>query len=322
MKRSGTMTLNEPEAGADAGIDASGDVAQLPGAPDREGYSHYRIGEVRLALRSDLPDVLEEFAWLYAPIDPASAAPTDDSTVIRMEVRQGRRTAFGRRTYEISGDGVAIKTVRSRRELLPYLEWGINYRLIARASRFLQLHAASLVRRGKGFIFCGMSGAGKSTLAAALLSRGWTYLCDEFALIHRQTHRLHAFPKALCIKAGSFDLVGRMGLPLVGGRCYVKALKGRVAYVNPPRRSLPKAGAATAINYIFFPSYTGNASPRTSAVKPARAMMALASQALNRNVVGLDTVPILSRIVRDAQCYSLESGPLEATCELIESLAG
>ena len=29
----------------------------------------------------------------------------------------------------------------------------------------------------------GDNGAGKSTLAAGLVARGWTYMCDEFALI-------------------------------------------------------------------------------------------------------------------------------------------
>ena len=285
---------------------------------DESGYTHYRIGEVRVALRSDRPDVLEEFASLYSPTAAPSDEVTSDCDVIHMEVRQ-HRSLLGMRRFEVLGDNVSVKTVRSRRELLPYLEWGINYRLIARPSRYLLIHAASLARNGQGYIFCGASGAGKSTLAAALIARGWTYRCDEFALIDRQTLRMHAFPKALCIKAGSFPLMAKLNLPLRRDRCYVKALKGRVGYVNPPSASQPGGDTSVPVKHVFFPMFRGGTQPRLFDVSPAKATMILAGQALNRSTVGPQTIPLLSRVVSDAPCYGLESGTLESTCEMIES---
>ncbi len=44
------------------------------------------------------------------------------------------------------------------------------------------IHAASLVRDGRGIIICGRSRSGKTTLALALLASGFGLLSDEFAL--------------------------------------------------------------------------------------------------------------------------------------------
>ena len=54
------------------------------GRVDDDGYTHFRIGEVKLALRSDVRNVLDEFKDLYSPIDPdESDSPGDETNTIR-----------------------------------------------------------------------------------------------------------------------------------------------------------------------------------------------------------------------------------------------
>jgi hypothetical protein len=220
----------------------------------------------------------------------------------------------------ISGDGQELFTDRRDLEVLPYLEWGINWRVMATRSNYLQLHSAAMVYGGQGVIFAGASGCGKSTLAAGLLSRGWTYLSDEFGLIDPDTTYLHSFPKALCIKAGSFDLIERLDLPLRRRRHYVKAFKGRVAYISPQDVGPQMEAAPGPIRFVIFPEYIEGGEPRLRPLSPGRAAFALAGHALNRNVFGSRAISILSAVVRGAECFRLESGPLEPTCALIDAL--
>lgn len=278
---------------------------------------HYRIGDIAVSLQSELVEVLEDFTALYRGCPEGTA---DSDRTIRMEVRVGNNARLGRKRYLIFGDGKRLGSERRWHEILPSLEWGINSRVIATQSNFLQLHAATMVYRGKGVIFAGPSGCGKSTLAAALLSRGWRYLSDEFALINPNTLRLHPFPKALCIKRGAFKLIQRMSLRFAGRYHYVKRLKGRVGYINPFEGGRKVIGEPSPIRFVVFPKYTDGGEPHLYPVPRPRAVLALAGCALNRNDFDDGAVSILSRVARGAQCFSLESGPIDTTCSLIESV--
>jgi hypothetical protein len=116
-------------------------------------------------------------------------------------------------------------------EVLPHVEWAINWEVPLLHPEYLHLHASSLARGGVGVMLPADSGSGKSTLAAALVTRGWEYLCDEFALIDAETLALHPFPRAVCIKEGSWEVMERLGVSMAGRRHYVKGVKGFVKFV-------------------------------------------------------------------------------------------
>jgi HprK-related kinase A len=277
----------------------------------------FTIGDLDVVVRSDLPEALADFAALY-PL--SSRRDTASGGVIEMEVRRSGRSRLGRRRFDIHGDGETIHKNLHAGEVLPHLEWGISWRIVARRSDFLQVHAASMARDGQGVVLAGASGAGKSTLVAGLLARGWNYLCDEFALIKPTTLELHPYPKAVCIKAGAFDVVRRLGLRFSRDRYYAKAIKGRVGYISPHDLGPRTVAGPCPVRYVIFPQYGGDCEPRVRPVPRARAAFALLSQVLNRDVFAQRAVALLGRVVRDAQCFALESGALEGTCEMIESI--
>ena len=284
---------------------------------DSERVLHRKIGDIDVTVTGDAEDVLDDFAALYGAKE--TGHETVDSS-IRMEVRMSRRAAFGRSRYAIFGDGKELFTDRRALEVLPYLEWGINWRVMDRCTGYLQLHAATLSFEGQGVLLVGNSGVGKSTLAAGLVSRGWTYLSDEFALIDPDTLRLHPFPKAMCIKAGSFEVIERLNLPLWRRRHYVKAIKGAVGYVRPQDFAPGVVPSPCPIRFVIFPKYGDGEQPRFYPVLSGHAAFSMAGHALNRTVFGERTVSILSKVVRQAECLGLVSGPINETCELIESL--
>ncbi len=278
----------------------------------------FTIGPVSVIVQSDLPEVLDDFAGLYADgrVERATAEP-----VIRMGVRAVRSGWMRPTRYEVLGDGQPLWTADHPREILPYLEWGINWRVIERCPQFVQVHAATLVRNGQGVLLAADSGSGKSTLAAGLLARGWQYLSDEFALIDPVELTMHALPKALCIKAGAFDAVRELGLPLWRERHYVKALKGCVGYIRPGDIRPNAVAAAAPIRWIIFPQYLAGCRPRLLPAPRAQALFTLAAGTLNRHIFGHQAAAILRRVVTAAACYRLEAGPLNETCDVVEELA-
>jgi HprK-related kinase A len=289
-----------------------GDQSSLPG-----GRLRFRIGSVGISVTSELDEALEDLAVLYG--DGCESRAGSDPT-IQMEVRKGRRSLLGGRRYGIWGDGEELFADRRRNEVLPYVEWGINWRVIAARTEYLQLHAATLARDGQAVVFAGPSGTGKSTLAAGLLSRGWSYLSDEFALIDPDTRLVHPFPKALCVKAGAFAEVERLKLPIWRRRHYVKAFKGRVGYISTRDIAPQVQTRPCPIRFIIFPRYAEGTETRLFSMPRGRAAFLLAQHVLNRQALGGRVISTLSDVVRDAQCLRLEAGALEATCDRIESL--
>ena len=276
-------------------------------------YIRFTIEDINVVVRSDLRELLPELTALYPETPDSQARRT-----IRVDVRE-TSSRFGRRRYRVSGDGTQVGGELRRNEVFPFVEWAINLRVIETRSEFVQLHAASMVHRGNGFIFAGASGAGKSTLAAGLMWRGWKYLCDEFALIDPSTLLLHPFPKPICIKAGAFPAMRRLGLPLARRGDYIKARKGRVAYINPLDVGQDAVGSPAPARFVIFPDYAEGRTPQLHPMQRAHALMELAGCVFNRHVFADQALPILSKMIGGAQCFRLESGQLEDTCDYLES---
>lgn len=278
---------------------------------------------MKVAVRGCEPEFTEDLAQLYSHVrqpDVTGDQLDRDNMLVLEALPSPSKNPFIKR-YKVTGDGEDLFVHLKRQEVLPYLEWATNWRVIARCPQFMQIHAASLSYNGKGLILAATSGSGKSTLAAALMSRGWRYLCDEFALINRQTLQLHAFPKAICIKAGSFPVLDQLGLPRWERKHYVKAFKGRVAYVKPSELSQRDLMQTHPIHRIVFPRYVAHDEPVLREMSRSEAAIQLAEMAFNRQAVGgQSAMEILTAVCRDAQCFRLETGDIHRSCEVIESL--
>lgn len=277
------------------------------------------IGDVAVSLRSDLRTVLEDFESLYAQ---RSFVSDQRHQPIKLEVRAAGRSRLGRRLYQVFADGQEVGGHRHSNGVFPLLEWGINLRIMATRGEYLQLHAASMVRDGQGFIFAGDSGCGKSTLAAILLSRGWGYLCDEFALVDVESVRLQPFPKALCIKEGSYPVMREVGLSFARRSDYLKELKGRVGYINPRTSGCSAMIPPAPLRFIVFPTFRGDVKPRLEPLSRGQALMELYRCCFNRHVFPQCAIPALGRLVSQAECFRLQVGSPEATAEVLESCVG
>jgi HprK-related kinase A len=286
--------------------------------PARRTVRHYQIGAVAVSLRSDLPAVQAAFHQCYRVyhVDHAGSGTFSIDVVTRRSWRSLRRY------YHILGNGEEIFVTRRPEMVLPHVEWAINSLVARHLPSYYQIHASVVSRHGTAVVFPGLPGQGKSTLAAALLRRGWSYLSDEFALIDPDTRLLVPYPKALCIKAGAFNMLEALGLPLDLSYVLLKGTKGRVAMLSPLAVRHDAVCEPCPIGAIMFPEWSPGQQPALEPMPRAQGLFQLIQVSFNFVKFRRGGFDLLAEIVRQVRCYRLRTGDLKQTCELVESGLG
>jgi HprK-related kinase A len=277
---------------------------------------HFRIGVISASLTTSVSDLMEQYTSLYR----AFQIERPGDRAIHVEARPAPFSPWHRKRYVVRVNGRTQFEPARRDEVLPYVEWAINWEVPRVMPEYLQLHASSMEVDGCGVVFPGESGSGKSTLTAGLLARGWRYLCDEFALIHADTLELHPYPRAICVKRPSYPVIESLGLKIHGNRHYLKGAKGYVGFIAPLEVRSDAVGVACPIRYVILPKYTQGAEPALVPISRAEAAFALHGVCFNLlkcQAVGLD---VLAEMVRGASCYRLISGEIQKTCDVVEQL--
>lgn len=286
------------------------------GTHRRESTLHFQVGVVSTTISSAVRPVLDDYAALYAPF----RTPRPAEGGIHVRVERARKGWFHRRRH--------IVTVNARRqfeparaaEVVPYLDWAINWEVPRAYPQALHLHAASMSLGGQGLILPALSGSGKSTLASGLLARGWGYLSDEFAIVDTATLAVQPYPRCICIKKPSMPAVEVLGLPVFRRRYYLKGAKGYVGYIRATDVRADAVSSACPVRFIVFPKYVRGAEPALVPVSRAEAALALHEVCFNLLTCPTPALSMLTELVRGAQCYRLIAGDLERTCVLLERL--
>lgn len=294
-------------------------TARPTGQAAQPGGDRYLLGPISATIDCPIRSVRDDFRHLYGDMAISHLQQQSDVAINVTIETDGLHLPWHPK-YRLLGDGELMYQRQPTAGVLPHLEWVINRRTTLRLTSRLQLHAASLARNGRGIIMAARSSCGKSTLTAALVAAGWSYLCDEFAMINPKTLGLHAFPRALCLKQGSFDTAKRLGLALHKPGCYATAFKGPVAYIPPRTLSMPDVSDSHPVAAVILPQYRPDCEPRLIDIPPAEAVLALAELAFNRHAFGADAINMLTQICTGAHCCRLISNDLHATVALLDNL--
>jgi hypothetical protein len=201
---------------------------------------------------------------------------------------------------------------------MPHVEWAVNGLIMRFLPHYFQLHASTMSLNGVGVLFAGKPAQGKSTLAAALLKRGWSYLSDEFALIDPHTRIMHPYPKALCIKSGSFRALCELDLPLDPRKVYYKGKKGWVSLLDPFNVRENAISEPCRIGMVVLPEYRAGTNPELVPLPRAQTAFELTHVAFNFLKFRDRGIELLADIVREAHCYRLWTNDLNATGDLLE----
>jgi hypothetical protein len=277
---------------------------------------HFRIGVVPISLTTPIRPLMDEYASLYRAYARADAG----SSAIRLEVSRSPLSLRRRRRYRVAANGRLQFEPSRFEEVLPYVEWTLNWHVPNLLPDCLQFHASAVEVDGHGVILPGESGVGKSTLTAGLLAGGARYLCDEFALVDTRTALLQPYPRALCIKKAAHPVIRELGLRLHGRRRHVKSTKGTVGFLDPLSVRPNAIGRPAPVRFIIFPRYIPGADPALVPISRAEAAFSLLPTCFNLLRCARPGVDMVASLVRSAACYRLVAGDLSRTCTRVLAL--
>ncbi len=277
---------------------------------------YYQVGAVALAIRCEVPAVLEDCDRLYGAFRTEQASPD----AIEFHIRRLRTKPWKPAQYVLCYDDCETVAGPEARAVIPELEAAINNQVLHTYTEYFQLHAGVMARDNRAVVFTGKSGTGKTSLAAALLARNWKYVCDEFALIDPDSLLVYPFPKPLSIKPSGLELIRKLELPICDQDWVSPKVDRRFTYVVPGEVRADCLAAPCAIDVILFATRRDHMPPRLTRLSESEAAMTLYRLGLNTQNLkraGFDTAVALARRTR---CYEVNLGSLEHDCDMIESL--
>ena len=275
----------------------------------------WRTGPFAVRVRTTLPAVAEQLAFLYADFPLV-----DDEAFIDFDLSIRSCSPLGRWVSVFVDGGVKFPWFR-RHLALPLFEWALNQCVFYRPHQYLVLHAAVVERDGRAAILPAPPGSGKSTLCAALVHRGWRLLSDEATLVRLSDGNIVAVPRPVGLKEASISTIRRFAPGAVLGPSWPGTPKGVLAHMRPPEESVQRAGELARPAWLVFPKYRAGAAPAITAVSKARALLRAADNSFNYSTLGQSGFEALADVVDACDCYEFSYCDLDAAVAWFDQLA-
>lgn len=279
-------------------------------------HRYYQVGTVALDVCSALPEVLSDLELLYGWFRTDS--PPADALFFEILLESSNPRA--KPDYVVRTPDRDFIAGPDRRAVMPELVAALNQQIIRRRLDVMHFHAGVMSFEGQGVLMPAYSGTGKTTLVAGLLSRGWKYLSDEFAMIDPDTLMIQPFPKPMCVKEGSWKMFADMGLPLRDSDGFAARSKWPRRYLNPLEISPNLLGEPCEVNWLFFLSEKDGSTRRIRRACQGDAAMLLYALGFNTRPFGPRGFQITTELARRARSFVIRRGPIEETCELLETI--
>lgn len=277
-----------------------------------------RIPPITVRLRSPIRTFAEQIHALYRDYeltDPEDFADVD----VRMLRVKGPR-AWLRPQVQFIVDGVTPFDPFPIDHALPMFEWGLNWVFCHRMHSYLLLHAAVLERGGRALVLPAWPGSGKSTLAAALCSKGWRFLSDEFGVVTFSGAEALPFARPVALKNESIDVMRAFDTGAFIGPLFPKTRKGIVAHFRIPEESVLRGCEPARIAAIAFPDFQLGETVSVRQLPKATAFLKLAGNSFNYEVVGEQGFRALSSIVHRCESFLVRYGDLASAQSALEEI--
>jgi HprK-related kinase A len=271
-----------------------------------------RIPPIIVRLRSPLQLFAEQFHTLYRNYALADACDFADVDIRMIRVGGARRWA--RPQVQFIVDGTTPFDPFPIDHAFPMFEWGLNWVFGQRMHSYLLLHAAAVERGGHALLLPAWPGSGKSTLAASLACRGWRLLSDEFGVVKLAEGKGHPtvlpFARPVALKNESIAVMRAFAPDAVFGPIFPKTRKGNVAHLGVPQESVARGSEPAGIGAIVFPDFQSGTSAWVRPLPKATALLKLAGNSFNYEIIGEKGFRTLSAIVTRCESYVLRYGRL------------
>jgi HprK-related kinase A len=283
----------------------------------REGVG-LDFGAVRVRLRTPVRELAGILRTVYGAYPAAPAAGFYDLTA-RLAPVGGVRRLF-RPQVSLSIDDESPFDPFPADTHFPLLEWGVNWAFAMRGNHHLLLHAGVVERGGRAVVLPALPASGKSTLTAALSTRGFRLLSDEFAVVRLADAALLPVPRAVALKNESIEIIRAFAPDAVLGPEFPKTRKGRVAHLAPSDASVAARGAAAQPALVVFPQYTPGIAAEVEPFPKARAFAKLSVNSFNYELLGPAGFDAVGALIAACGCYQLRFGELDSGVAAISRL--
>lgn len=265
----------------------------------RAGRFRFRVGPFVIALKSTLDSVVQSVAHLYRYHQIEPDGPGAHFVVCVDSPGWVRRYLRPQVQLDLEGERPFLPLPVAMAPLM--LEGGLNWCIGALAHHLIVVHAATLERDGIGLVMPAHPGAGKSTLCAALATRGWRLLSDEFALVDPATGELVPVPRPVALKDQSVPIIRGWAPDAWLGPATMNNEGQLTSYLRPSRESVAASRVRCRPGLILVPRFRQGADVSVQRWSRARAVAHLAHNSFNYNLHG--------RIGFERLCQMAESGP-------------
>jgi HprK-related kinase A len=214
---------------------------------------HVQVGPVGFRIGSTWAEPIRQLKTLYADYP----APTEDITehLVRLEPTSPMRR-WVKPSIAIAGGYTLPEAAPLPLSMgLIAAEMAMNLQVALGERHYLLLHAATVARDGKAIILTGESGSGKSTLSALLMTEGWRFMGDEFALLGPETGLLHPFPRPVSLKNQAMAVMGARLPESRFGPVMKDTPKGDIRHLIPDVASIKAMHEPARPIAILFPTF-------------------------------------------------------------------
>jgi HprK-related kinase A len=278
-----------------------------------------RTGPFANRIRSDVPQLLEGIALLYADYPVGESGGFADFHLSLH--RSGGLRRWFRPQVCFEHEGMAPFKPLPLAQAYPMFEWVMNWCVTHRAHSYLIIHAAVLERHGRAVLLPAPPGSGKSTLCAALVTRGWRLLSDEMTLVRLEDGAVLPLPRPVSLKNESIGVIRAYAPDAVLSRPVENTNKGTIAHLKAPGASIDRASDLARPAFIVFPRYEPQAAISLAPLPKARAFMGVAENAFNYQVLGMRGFTALGALIDATTAFEFRYSKLDEAVQLFERLA-
>lgn len=277
-----------------------------------------RTGPFNLSIRTRLPHLIEQLYQMYAHY-----ALMDTDEIAEFHVRMVTKRSIRRpwiRLVRFEVDGRSPFPPVPAEQALATLEWGINLVIAMRINHLLLFHSAAVERNGHVLLLPAWPGSGKTTLSAMLMHRGYRLFSDEFGLMDPLSGDFFPLPRLMPLKNQSIQVIREYLPEAVLGPKIPGTLKGTVAHVRPPQKSIERSNEFAKARWIVFPKWSANAALRLEPLPQSEAFLLLATNAFNYEVLGETAFNAVARMVRGCECRKLVYSDFDSALAALNEL--
>ncbi len=279
----------------------------------------FQVGAFSLCLTSPIPEVATHLLTLYGAFNRI-----DDTAFIDFHTSLAPPSRLRRYVHpqvNFAFDGYFPFKPLPYAQAAAMFEWGLNWCIASQAHQYLISHAAVVERNDRAFIFPATTGSGKSTLCAALVGHGWRLLSDEMALLSLADGLIYPVPRPISLKNQSIDIIRSRYPDMVIGQRINDTVKGVLAHVRPPASSVAASSRAASATQVIFPRYQAAAQTQLEPISKARALLKMAENSFNYNILGTAGFNSLADLINHCDCYNFSYSCLDEALDLLTELA-